>query len=199
MRFAMLVAAFGAACLSMPARAADFLVSFTAAGFNQTYPDFLNVPPPVAPVSFSGKLTLNINGPVSPTTTGLTVYSFNLPYGVQFAYDRTRDTLLLGTYLNPDFSIPSTPNSWFIAIGGAFYGTPFAYNLVQMVDQVGDSPFTYSTRDVAIGIQRIDVTTGGVPEPATWAMMLLGFGAMGAALRRRHIGAGVQRSGYRSL
>jgi hypothetical protein len=27
--------------------------------------------------------------------------------------------------------------------------------------------------------------TGGVPEPSTWAMMLLGFGAMGVALRRR--------------
>ncbi|MEP6982025.1 MAG: PEPxxWA-CTERM sorting domain-containing protein [Sphingomicrobium sp.] len=26
---------------------------------------------------------------------------------------------------------------------------------------------------------------GGVPEPSTWAMMLLGFGAMGVAMRRR--------------
>ena len=26
---------------------------------------------------------------------------------------------------------------------------------------------------------------GAVPEPATWAMMLLGFGALGATLRRR--------------
>jgi hypothetical protein len=26
---------------------------------------------------------------------------------------------------------------------------------------------------------------GGVPEPSTWAMMLLGFGAIGAAMRRR--------------
>ena len=25
----------------------------------------------------------------------------------------------------------------------------------------------------------------GVPEPATWAMMLMGFGAMGFAIRRR--------------
>lgn len=28
-------------------------------------------------------------------------------------------------------------------------------------------------------------TTGGVPEPATWAMMLMGFGGLGAMLRRR--------------
>lgn len=34
---------------------------------------------------------------------------------------------------------------------------------------------------------RFDVPSvgGAVPEPATWAMMMLGFGAMGAALRRR--------------
>jgi len=28
--------------------------------------------------------------------------------------------------------------------------------------------------------------TGAVPEPATWAMMILGFGMAGATLRRRH-------------
>jgi hypothetical protein len=29
-----------------------------------------------------------------------------------------------------------------------------------------------------------------VPEPATWAMMLIGFGAIGGALRRRQKVAG---------
>ncbi len=29
------------------------------------------------------------------------------------------------------------------------------------------------------------LTTAGVPEPATWAMMLAGFGLIGAAMRRR--------------
>ena len=29
---------------------------------------------------------------------------------------------------------------------------------------------------------------GGVPEPASWALMILGFGAAGAALRRRRGG-----------
>lgn len=31
--------------------------------------------------------------------------------------------------------------------------------------------------------------TGGVPEPTTWAMMLVGFGGLGVALRRRRAGA----------
>ncbi len=29
---------------------------------------------------------------------------------------------------------------------------------------------------------------GGVPEPATWAMLILGFGLVGAAARRRDRG-----------
>jgi PEP-CTERM motif len=32
----------------------------------------------------------------------------------------------------------------------------------------------------------LPAVTPGVPEPATWAMMLMGFGAMGFAIRRRN-------------
>ncbi len=35
------------------------------------------------------------------------------------------------------------------------------------------------------GTLTVSGTTGGVPEPATWGLMILGFGAAGAALRRR--------------
>jgi hypothetical protein len=34
----------------------------------------------------------------------------------------------------------------------------------------------------------IFVLTAAVPEPATWAMMLLGFGGIGLAMRRRRGG-----------
>ncbi|MBC9032310.1 PEP-CTERM sorting domain-containing protein [Sphingomonas sp. JC676] len=30
-----------------------------------------------------------------------------------------------------------------------------------------------------------DIVAGGVPEPSSWAMMILGFGAVGGVLRRR--------------
>ena len=40
--------------------------------------------------------------------------------------------------------------------------------------------------DLALGIRMIgNVTPGAVPEPATWAMMLIGFGAIGSAMRLR--------------
>ena len=41
--------------------------------------------------------------------------------------------------------------------------------------------------DDSWGIDNLSVTssTGGVPEPATWALMLLGFGGLGTALRSR--------------
>lgn len=36
-----------------------------------------------------------------------------------------------------------------------------------------------------------DVLTAGVPEPATWAMVILGLGLIGMAARRRRDGAPV--------
>jgi hypothetical protein len=36
---------------------------------------------------------------------------------------------------------------------------------------------------------RVTLASGAVPEPATWAMMLLGFGGIGMALRRRRRGS----------
>jgi len=38
-------------------------------------------------------------------------------------------------------------------------------------------------------IDNITVTAAAVPEPASWALMLLGFGGIGAAIRRRRVPA----------
>jgi hypothetical protein len=47
--------------------------------------------------------------------------------------------------------------------------------------------FSMSTTSSSANIDNINVTAtaGAVPEPATWAMMLVGFGALGMVMRRR--------------
>jgi hypothetical protein len=70
--------------------------------------------------------------------------------------------------------LPSTPNPYnvFVPIGVTFAGT------AQSVVFGGSANF--------IGFDNITLgsaTAGGVPEPATWAMMLMGFGGLGAAMR----------------
>ena len=47
---------------------------------------------------------------------------------------------------------------------------------------------TYAERDWSSGLSEVQFLGTAVPEPATWVMMLLGFGAVGIAIRRRREG-----------
>ena len=52
---------------------------------------------------------------------------------------------------------------------------------------VTDGLYTDNSGAFSIGVYQLlpGAANAGVPEPATWAMMLLGFGAVGAVMRRR--------------
>jgi len=43
---------------------------------------------------------------------------------------------------------------------------------------------TYALSSITSGAATLKISAGAVPEPATWAMMLAGFGGMGFAMRR---------------
>jgi hypothetical protein len=80
-----------------------------------------------------------------------------------------------------------------------------SYDLAAAVVGLGVSQFRYLRLDGTVGgaingsngfdpdsvaaINYIDTAppTGAVPEPATWAMMIMGFGAAGAMMRRRRV------------
>ena len=49
--------------------------------------------------------------------------------------------------------------------------------------------FAGGPTDIGLIGASVTLSPGGVPEPSTWAMMLLGFGALGVALRRTRDGA----------
>ena len=86
-----------------------------------------------------------------------------------------------------------------IAAQAAIWGLEYGVGVsstdgVIQADITADLEVTDNGRGYAEGLisddGRQSQITGGVPEPATWAMMLMGFGGLGAALRsaRRRLG-----------
>ena len=88
-----------------------------------------------------------------------------------------------GQFFGPgDFAaLPST-----ITFGGLRYqGILNAYQSNNADEPLGVTSRTYGDPDFAFTADSAVVNGVGVPEPATWALMLAGFGLAGASLRRR--------------
>ena len=68
-------------------------------------------------------------------------------------------------------------------------GVTIDFNNNWMLFNSDAGPFLFSVNDVSVApdglIQVLSGQIQAVPEPATWAMMLLGFGGIGMAMRRR--------------
>jgi len=90
-------------------------------------------------------------------------------------------SVLAGTtyYLSIDVTTGGTDSA---GLGGEFHADPYTPGELFLRDAGSPNYLTYSS-DTAFRTYA-DVT-GGVPEPATWALMILGFGAAGSLLRRR--------------
>ncbi|WP_419814060.1 PEPxxWA-CTERM sorting domain-containing protein [Glacieibacterium sp.] len=92
-----------------------------------------------------------------------------LPNSTLFFYDMQGATIA-------SFVLPGSPLSP--------YYTPTSYTNVSVTSTNGIGGFSFT--DFAQGNTIIDnLAAATVPEPASWAMMVLGFGAIGSALRRR--------------
>ncbi len=174
----VLVGIAGAALLAVPAAHAveiDQTYDITAAGFsNNAATD---------PVNLVVTLQFDNSASFGPTTSGLTVDSFNHPYSTEYEYDQGSDILTIATeaVTNPGSSFPYAA----YLINPNTYGT-FIANASTLAPN--DFGFSYTTGDGVTHDSSMHSATasgGGGPEPSTWALMMVGVFGAGWALRRR--------------
>lgn len=175
------------AALSQPALAATvvYQINFTAffAPTNSPYEA-----QPVSPLTFAGRLEFDRSANVDPTSQGVTVFNFNLPLPVTFAYCQATDTLIIGTNIYQDrgcHSVAGAEDTWFLWAEDAFAPQHDYLGAVQTIaisEEVGGGYFGRHAHTVNFSIRAVG---GAVPEPATWMIMILGFGIVGARMRAR--------------
>lgn len=130
-----------------------------------------------------GSDVLNVfNGPLSfaaPTTDGFD-YVINLTHA--FIYDPSKGNLLLD-FMIPAGAMVSGPGFFLASYDTANQTADGVYS----VNSIFDGNATSGFANTAGTITQFTGTAlaGAVPEPATWALMLAGFGMIGFAARRR--------------
>ena len=195
---AMTAALVTSAFVATPAAAIEFLGDFSVTNYNTNAGTFgglvINVTPPAGPVSF----TLDNAG----DTTGFNhLFTISSPEG-----SMDFDDLLFWKPIEVtfDFDSPDFGGS----VGGSTGGTTeWKWNIFGFDNEghvVWDGPESFAFGDTGllrVDLKKADFDLGGsasvkakftleslpsaVPEPATWAMMITGFGMAGTAIRRR--------------
>jgi len=163
---------------------ARFTFTLTGDTDNITYPGSLQKLDPIdnASVTIAGfsAVTLNIPTYLSRINAG-TETAFNGVIG-----GNLRNLLLWNTATPVDFSHSFAP----VGSGLAEYiGNTFSTTGGNLTIDIFNS--FHDERPITISAAVREVDGGGVPEPATWAMMLLGFAGTGAMVRRRRAVAAV--------
>jgi PEP-CTERM motif len=139
----------------------------------------------------------------NPDLTGVTLFHHNGIAPTDFAIDADHDAYyetfegieIGGGRLSSDMQgIGSLErNATNVAVGGGFVYWQDGLDIFRAnPDLTGVTLFHHNglaPTDFAIQPPTFDAPPPGVPEPTVWALMIMGFGAMGAALRRRTLAA----------
>ncbi len=155
---------------------------FTASDFSR--PSGPNV---VIPNQVSGSFTVTFDNAISVNNaTGVIVNSIDTPYtgSVLYRYTVGQGNIAFGANGNVGALAVGT-NDFFLGIGDIFGSEPNKSGSFTFVTTT--NYFTSQAANVVIN-ERVAV----VPEPATWAMLFVGFGMIGAAARYRRRGVQVR-------
>lgn len=90
-----------------------------------------------------------------------------------------RFTLMGGGATIFDVTAPLTGALSTFAVNSAYFATPLVFSFV------GAQNTNLRLDDITFDVRAVAPPVGGIPEPASWAMMIGGFGLVGAAQRRQ--------------
>lgn len=213
MRKAMIAVLLAAAAIPTTADATTTLWDGSGANdsisWGQLGPAFTNVSPGTSVTSTGG-----INATVTDDTGGQMQrrdqdngWSGSFAAGTQLLWNQDSVGAIIINFLTPVAAAGSLIQSDFygdfVATATTNDGSTFSVNGTATDCACGSNPFLgvtsdsanitsirftesdgNGTNDFAIGPLQLIGNVAGVPEPATWAMMLIGFGAIGLAVRR---------------
>lgn len=151
--------------------------------------------PGLFPVPVSTSVVLGPDGAVADFLSLPTGSYVTVGFTDEFIFDGLGDDLFIGEagVAGETANVfVSSDNSTFVFLGVANDATVTAFDLASIgfvgnvtavkivgLDSLGGSPGF----DVEF-VQGLPGSLGGIPEPATWAMMLMGFGLVGTLARR---------------
>jgi len=126
------------------------------------------------------------NGTAGATTTFSTIFSLagfdslNATLSGQVLFDNSGQIFLNGNQIGGTFTgfaslAPFGSNGNFFVAG---------LNTLSFALTNADGPQAFQVAGLTVTAERLPIT-GGVPEPASWAMLVIGFGVVGASVRRR--------------
>ena len=137
-------------------------------------------------VAFLQATPTDTPGMITQLVTGLTIGQV---YTLSFFGAQRMDQNYLHETIN--VSVGNVLLGTYTASSTAFTQATFNFTAADASGNITFSaaPGTYSAANREYDIALDNVSVAGVPEPATWSMMLLGFGAVGYALRRQRTAA----------
>jgi hypothetical protein len=103
--------------------------------------------------------------------------------GASYTYDPSQGNLVMHVVASDQAPTPNNGDNGFLAEDTS--GT----TLSRAYDETGSG--VHADGDGLVTTFSVGPITGAVPEPASWAMMLAGFGLLGGAMRRRRTGFSV--------
>jgi hypothetical protein len=125
-----------------------------------------------------------LGGGVAEISFGPNIVGFQFDWGSIDSYNRLTITSSIGDLV----IVPGTTSFPNMANGNQFAdGTNGLFNVVGTAGETFSKIRLESINSNSFEIDNLAVKAGAVPEPATWALLIAGFGLVGSAMRRQRL------------